>query len=78
MAWGVGGLGYAALAIAWAGKYGPFRTLAAVLLLALIRGGAAWFGAPESALYILPILTALILLAAAGRKRPGEADTAVI
>ncbi len=78
MAWGVGGLGYAALAVAWAGKYGPFRTLATVLLLILIRGGAAWFGAPESVLNILPILTALILLAVFGRKRPGEADAAVI
>ena len=77
MAWGVGGLGYAALAIAWAGKYGPFRTLAAVLLLTLIRGGAAWLGAPESVLYILPILTALILLALAGRKRPRETDNAL-
>ena len=77
MSWGVGGLGYVALAIAWAGKYGPFRTLGAVLLLTLIRGVAAWFGAPESVLNILPILTALVLLAA-GRKRPGEADIAVI
>ena len=73
MAWGVGGLGYAALAIAWAGKYGPFRALGAVLLLTLIRGGAAWLGAPESVLYLLPILTALILLAVARRKRPEEA-----
>ena len=76
MAWGVGGLGYAALAIAWTGKYGPFRTLGAVLLLTLIRGVAAWFGAPESVLYILPILTALALLAA-GRKRPAEAESVV-
>lgn len=73
MAWGVGGLGYAALAVAWTGKYGPFRTLAAVLLLTLIRGGAAWLGVPESVLSILPILTALILLALAGRKRSAEA-----
>ena len=72
MTWGVGGLGCAALAIAWAGKYGPFRALAAVLLLVLIRGGVAWFGAPESVLNILPILTALILLALAGRKQPEE------
>lgn len=74
MAWGVGGLGYAALAIAWAGNYGPFRTLAAVVLLVLIRGGAAWFGVPESVLCILPILTALILLAVAGRKRPKDPE----
>ena len=73
MAWGVGGLGYTALAIAWAGKYGPFRALGAVLLLTLVRGAAEWFGAPESVLYLLPVLTALILLALAGRKRPEEA-----
>lgn len=72
MAWGVGGLGYAALALAWAGKYGPFRVLGLTLLLTLLYGGAAWFGAPESALTALPVLGALILLAIAGRKRPAD------
>lgn len=73
MAWGVGGLGYAALALAFAGKYGPFRVLGLALLLALLRGGAEWLGAPESVLFGLPILAALILLAMAGRKRlPAE------
>lgn len=75
MAWGVGGLGYAALALAWAGKYGPFRILGLALLMILLRGGAEWFGAPESVLFAMPILAALILLAAAGRKRPAELDT---
>lgn len=76
--WGVGGLGYAALALAWAGKYGPFRILAAVLLFTLIRGGAAWLGAPESVLSVLPILTALILLAVFGRKpRSAELEEAL-
>ncbi len=78
MAWGVGGLGYVALAIAWVGKCGPFRCFAAVLLLTLIRSAAAWVGAPESALQILPILFALILFAAAGRKRPAGTDRAMI
>ncbi|MBR3740051.1 MAG: hypothetical protein IKN04_06255 [Clostridia bacterium] len=77
MAWGVGGLGYAALVIAWAGKYGPFRILAASALFTLIYGGAAWLGAPESALHALPILTALALLTIAGRKRPAEPDGAM-
>lgn len=73
MAWGVGGLGYAALALAFAGKYGPFRVLGLALLLTLLRGGAEWLGAPESVLFGLPILAALILLAMAGRKRlPAE------
>ena len=69
MAWGVGGLGYAALALAFAGKHGPFRILGLALLLTLLRGGAEWLGAPESVLFGLPILAALILLAMAGRKR---------
>lgn len=69
MAWGVGGLGYAALALAFAGKHGPFRVLGLALLLTLLRGGAEWLGAPESVLFGLPILAALILLAMAGRKR---------
>lgn len=69
MAWGVGGLGYAALALAFAGKYGPFRVLGLALLLTLLRGSAEWLGAPESVLFGLPILAALILLAMAGRKR---------
>jgi simple sugar transport system permease protein len=73
MAWGVCGLGYAALALAFAGKHGPFRILGLALLLALLRGGAEWLGAPESVLFGLPILAALILLAMAGRKRlPAE------
>ena len=72
MAWGVGGLGYAALALAWAGKYGPFRAFGLALLLTLLYGAAAWFGAPESVQTALPILAALILLAIAGRKRPAE------
>ncbi len=73
MAWGAGGLGYAALALAFAGKYGPFRILGLALLLTLLRGGAEWLGAPESVLFGLPILAALILLAMAGRKRlPAE------
>ncbi|MBR4331396.1 MAG: hypothetical protein IKP72_01820 [Clostridia bacterium] len=73
MAWGVGGLGYAALALAFAGKYGPFRVLGLALLLTLLRGGAEWLGVPESVLFGLPILAALILLAMAGRKRlPAE------
>ena len=38
-----------------------------------IKGGAEWLGAPESVLFGLPILAALILLAMAGRKRlPAE------
>ena len=78
MAWGVGGLGYAALAIAWAGKYGLFRVLAEALLLTLLYGGAAWLGAPESALNALPILTALILLAFAGRKRLDESENTMM
>ena len=77
MAWGVGGLGYAALVIAWAGKYGPFRILAASALFTLIYGGAAWLGAPESALHALPILTALALLTIAAWKRPRETDNAL-
>ena len=77
MAWGVGGLGYAALAIAWAGKYGPFRILAASALFTLIYGGAAWLDAPESALHAMPILAALALLTIAGRKRPREKDCAM-
>ena len=70
MAWGVGGLGYAALALAFAGKYGPFRVFGSVLLLTLLRAGAEGLGAPESVLFGLPILASLILLAMAGRKRP--------
>lgn len=77
MAWGAGGLGCAALAIAWTGKYGPFRCLAAVLLLTFLYGGAAWSGAPESALRALPILTALILFTLAGQKRGGETDSGI-
>lgn len=72
MAWGAGGMGYAALALAFAGKNGPFRVFGLVLLLTLLYGGAAWIGAPESALTALPILAALILLAMAGRKRPAD------
>ncbi len=72
MAWGAGGLGYAAMALAFAGKYGPFRSLGLTLLLSLLYGGAAWLGAPESALTALPILAALMLLAIAGRKRPTD------
>ena len=75
MAWGVGGLGYAALAIAWAGKYGPFRILGLAALLTLIYGGAAWLGAPGSALHALPILAALTLLTIAGRKRPAAPNS---
>lgn len=77
MAWGVGGMGYAALALAFAGKYGPFRVLGWVLLLTLLYGGAEGLGAPESVLNILPVLAALILLAIAGRKRPRETDDAL-
>ena len=73
MAWGVGGLGYAALVLAFAGKYGPFRIFGSVLLLTLLRAGAEGLGAPESVLFGLPILASLILLAMAGRKRtPAE------
>lgn len=72
MAWGSGGMGYAALALAFAGKNGPFRVFGLVLLLTLLYGGAAWIGAPESALTALPILAAVILLAMAGRKRPAD------
>lgn len=73
MAWGAGGLGYAALALAFAGKHGPFRVLGLALLLTLLRAGAEWLGVPESVLFGLPILAALILLAMAGRKRlPAE------
>ena len=72
MAWGAGGLGYAALALAFAGKHGPFRVLGLALLLTLLRAGAEWLGVPESVLFGLPILAALILLAIAGRKRPAE------
>ena len=67
MAWGVGGLGYAALAVSLAGKNGPFRVLATVLLLTALSGGALWLGAPETVQRLLPVLAALILLAAAGR-----------
>lgn len=72
MAWGAGGMGYAALALAFAGKNGPFRVFGLVLLLTLLYGGAAWIGVPESALTALPILAAVILLAMAGRKRPAD------
>ena len=76
MAWGVGGLGYAALALSLAGKNGPFRVFAAALFLTALSGGAMWLGAPESVQRLLPVLAALILLAAKGRSSliEGEAS----
>lgn len=74
MAWGVGGLGYAALAVSLAGKYGPFRIFASVLFLTALSGGALWLGAPESVQRILPVLAALLLLTAAGRSSVIEGE----
>ena len=78
MAWGVGGMGYAALAVSWAGRYKPLRVLPLTALPVLLYGGAAWLNAPEALLRALPLLTALMLLAAAGKKRPPAPDAAGI
>lgn len=84
MEWGVGGMGYLALAALLLGHWKPLGTALFAALLALAFSGAqaalnlGW-SMPEEALRLLPFVLALLLLPMAGHRRgmPEDAGEAL-
>ena len=79
--WGVGGMGFLALAAVLLGRWRPWAILVSAVLFAAVRTGAeaaalAGLGVPEGVFRLLPFLLALTVLAIIGKKDrvPAEID----